>query len=137
MHWLLHVIGADNLSGTFYGFWSGFGSDIGEIALIGSLIELGRRAKQRHAERLAQSARHHSDVLEQAAAHHKSLRDQAERHHRQRLDQALEHHNALKAHLAAAKPDAPLVVDVGPAPGTASAPTAVLKVTTRAPKSSS
>lgn len=43
MHWLLHFIGADNLSGTAYGFWSGFGSDIGELAIIGGLISVVRR----------------------------------------------------------------------------------------------
>jgi UDP-N-acetylmuramyl pentapeptide synthase len=104
VHWLLHIIGADNVSGTLYGFWSGFGSDIGEIALVGSIAEVGRRAARHHRERTAQAARHHSSVLEQAAAHHKSLRDQAERHHQQRLDQADAQHEALKAHLAAQQP---------------------------------
>lgn len=32
--WLLHATGADNTSGVQYGFWSGFGSDFGEITLI-------------------------------------------------------------------------------------------------------
>lgn len=35
MHWLSHVLGMDNLSGPFYGWWSGAGSDIGEVVLIG------------------------------------------------------------------------------------------------------
>lgn len=38
--WFLHVTGADNTSGVQYGFWSGFGSDFGEVALVGSLIAL-------------------------------------------------------------------------------------------------
>lgn len=29
---LLHVLGIDNVSGRWYGFWSGFGSDLGLIA---------------------------------------------------------------------------------------------------------
>lgn len=28
-HWFLHVTGADNVSGTWYGFWSGFGGCLG------------------------------------------------------------------------------------------------------------
>lgn len=37
MNWLLHVLGVDNVSGRWYGFWSGFGSDIGQITLIGAV----------------------------------------------------------------------------------------------------
>lgn len=29
---LLHLLGVDNLSGPWYGFWSGIGSDLSEIA---------------------------------------------------------------------------------------------------------
>ena len=36
--WFLHIIGSDNVSGPWYGFWSGFGSDIGELVLLGGLI---------------------------------------------------------------------------------------------------
>ncbi len=42
MNWLLHWLavhtGTVNESGPYYGFWSGFGSDLGEVALIGALI---------------------------------------------------------------------------------------------------
>lgn len=43
MHWFLHLIGADNTSGLQYGFWSGFGSDIGEFVLIGGVIGAYRK----------------------------------------------------------------------------------------------
>ncbi len=43
MHWLSHFFGLDNLSGPFYGFWSGVGSDIAELTLAGALIEQIRR----------------------------------------------------------------------------------------------
>jgi hypothetical protein len=33
----LHVLGLDNLSGRWYGFWSGIGSDLGEFAIVGAL----------------------------------------------------------------------------------------------------
>jgi len=32
MHWLLHIMGVDDVSGRWYGFWSGFGSDLAELA---------------------------------------------------------------------------------------------------------
>ena len=43
MHWLLHVLGVDDVSGRWYGFWSGFGSDLGEVAIIGGLFTVYRR----------------------------------------------------------------------------------------------
>lgn len=43
MHWLSHALGLDNLSGPYYGFWSGSGSDITELALLGGLVNLARR----------------------------------------------------------------------------------------------
>jgi hypothetical protein len=41
--WLAHVLGLDSGSGYWYLFWSGFGSDIAEIAIIGGLISIYRR----------------------------------------------------------------------------------------------
>lgn len=37
MGWLAHILGLDNLSGPWYGFWSGFGSDLGEAAILGGV----------------------------------------------------------------------------------------------------
>lgn len=41
-HWFLTVTGSNNTSGTWYGFWSGFGSDLTEFALLGTVIGLFR-----------------------------------------------------------------------------------------------
>lgn len=41
--WLLHVLGLDDLSGRWYGWWSGIGSDLGEAAIVTSLAALVRR----------------------------------------------------------------------------------------------
>jgi hypothetical protein len=41
-HWFLTVTGSNNTSGIWYGFWSGFGSDLGEVVLIGGLIQIYR-----------------------------------------------------------------------------------------------
>lgn len=37
-HWILTVTGSNNTSGVWYGFWSGFGSDLGEVTLVGVLV---------------------------------------------------------------------------------------------------
>lgn len=42
-HWLAHVFGLDNLSGPLYGFWSGLGSDLGELPMLGAAVTLARR----------------------------------------------------------------------------------------------
>lgn len=41
-HWLAVHTGTVNEAGPYYGFWSGFGSDIGEIALLGGVFSLFR-----------------------------------------------------------------------------------------------
>jgi hypothetical protein len=40
--WMLVHFGIRDLSGPWYGFWSGFGSDLGEITLIGAIVAMGR-----------------------------------------------------------------------------------------------
>lgn len=50
MHWItllwrwieVHT-GTVNEGGPYYGFWSGFGSDIGEVAIIGGLLSVFRK----------------------------------------------------------------------------------------------
>lgn len=36
--WLGTVLGISNEAGPYYAFWSGFGSDIGEVTLIASVV---------------------------------------------------------------------------------------------------
>ena len=43
LHWLAVHTGTVNEGGPYYGFWSGFGSDLGEIAIIGGLIGIYRK----------------------------------------------------------------------------------------------
>ena len=43
LHWLAVHTGTVNEAGPYYGFFSGFGSDIGEIAIVGGLISVYRR----------------------------------------------------------------------------------------------
>jgi hypothetical protein len=72
--WLLNVLGVTNLSGRWYGFWSGFGANFGEFAIVGALVQLARRLIRHHAEVLAQAAQHHRERLDLQAAHHEDLR---------------------------------------------------------------
>lgn len=37
-HWLAIHTGSENEPGIYYGFWSGFGSDIGEVAILGGVL---------------------------------------------------------------------------------------------------
>lgn len=41
-NWLYHYLGLKG-SGPWYSFWSGFGSDIGEVVIIGGLISIYRQ----------------------------------------------------------------------------------------------
>jgi hypothetical protein len=41
--WFLHYTGTGDTSGTWYAFWSGFGSDMGEVTLVGGMIALYRK----------------------------------------------------------------------------------------------
>lgn len=46
MSWLLHLLdeyGITNMNNRWYAFWSGSGSDIGEIALLGALVGMYKR----------------------------------------------------------------------------------------------
>jgi hypothetical protein len=43
VRWLAHWLGLDDGSGRIYLFWSGPGSDLGELAIIGGLVSVARR----------------------------------------------------------------------------------------------
>jgi hypothetical protein len=43
LHWLAVHTGTVNEPGPYYGFWSGFGSDLGEVAIVGALAGMLRR----------------------------------------------------------------------------------------------
>lgn len=57
MGWLLHILGLDDATGHWYLFWSGIGSDISEIALLGGLAAFWRQHKC-HTRRCWRFARH-------------------------------------------------------------------------------
>jgi hypothetical protein len=43
LHWLAVHTGTINEPGPYYGFWSGFGSDLSEFAIIGAVLHGFRR----------------------------------------------------------------------------------------------
>lgn len=43
LHGLLYWLGLTNAAGPVYSFWSGFGSDLGEVTLIAGVIALYRQ----------------------------------------------------------------------------------------------
>lgn len=38
VRFLLHVLGVDDLSGRWYGWWSGAGSDLGELGIVLAIV---------------------------------------------------------------------------------------------------
>jgi hypothetical protein len=42
-HWLALHTGTDNEAGPFYGFFSGFGSDLGEVTIVGGLLAIYKK----------------------------------------------------------------------------------------------
>lgn len=71
MNLLLHILGVDDVSGRWYGFWSGFGSDVGELGIIGGLIGLLRH-KNCHVHGCVRLGRHKVEGTEWmvCAKHH-------------------------------------------------------------------
>jgi hypothetical protein len=72
MHLILHWLGVDDVSGSAYAWWSGAGSDIAELAIVGGLITVVRKhnCEVHHCWRLGRHAtaaghnvcrRHHPD----------------------------------------------------------------------------
>lgn len=43
MNWLVHILGIDNEAGRWYALWSGVGSDVGEVAILGGMVAFWRR----------------------------------------------------------------------------------------------
>lgn len=88
-HWLAVHTGTVNESGPYYGFWSGFGSDLGELTLVaavGTGVYTGVKKANCHAKgcwRVGHyplegtpyhlCAKHHPDVPQGGATHEQIL----------------------------------------------------------------
>jgi hypothetical protein len=77
-HWLAIHTGTDNEPGPYYGFWSGFGSDLGEATLLAAL--LGALHKHNcHTKGCWRIGRHVVDGTPWCNHHHQAARDAAGR----------------------------------------------------------
>ena len=78
LHWLAVHTGTVNESGPYYGFFSGFGSDLGEIALIGGIIGMYRKVNC-HEPRCLRIAHHEIEIdgvkYKVCRRHHPVVRD--------------------------------------------------------------
>ena len=73
MGWLLHTLGIDSATGRWYAFWSGAGSDLGEVALLGGMITLVRKHNC-HERRCWRVGRHVVDGTPWCNHHHEAAR---------------------------------------------------------------
>ena len=72
---VLHWIGVEPRSpSTAYNFWSGFGSDIGEVAIVGGLVHMARAANC-HVKGCWRVGRHPVDgtAFKTCARHHPTV----------------------------------------------------------------
>jgi len=53
-----HLLGLDNASGPWYLFWSGFGSDLSEVAGLGVFVYMFWRRHSCHEDRCWRIGRH-------------------------------------------------------------------------------
>ena len=74
LHWLAVHTGTLNEPGPYYGFFSGFGSDIGELAIIGGLVSLYRKHTC-HKDGCWRISRHVVDGSPWCNRHHQAARD--------------------------------------------------------------
>lgn len=69
--WLSHTTGLDDINGTSYAFWSGIGSDLGELTILGFIINWYHKHREHmkihreHMERMeAMNEWHHQSPWE-------------------------------------------------------------------------
>ena len=67
---IAHLLGLDNPSGAWYLFWSGFGGDIGELAIIGIIW----RRVNCHDRGCWRIGLHHKDNLALCSKHLKAVK---------------------------------------------------------------
>lgn len=75
-HAIAHFFGLDNLSGPEYGWWSGAGSDLSELALVGALIG-GYRHVTCHQRWCGRLAKHQVGPYRVCRRHHPGINNKA------------------------------------------------------------
>ena len=74
---VLNVLGVTNPSGRWYAWWSGAGSDLGELAIVGGLLALVRKHAC-HEPRCWRIGRHVVDGSPWCDRHHGKARSRQE-----------------------------------------------------------
>jgi hypothetical protein len=74
MIWLLHGLGIDDTTGPWYAFWSGAGSDLGELALLAGIFGLYHRHNC-HTKGCWRIGRHLVDGTPWCNKHHHAARE--------------------------------------------------------------
>lgn len=77
LHWLSVHTGTSNEASTYYAFWSGFGSDISELAIVGAVLG-GYRKHNCHERRCWRIGRHVVDGTPWCNRHHQAARTGSE-----------------------------------------------------------
>lgn len=73
--WLLHVLGVEpRAPSTAYNFWSGFGSDLGELALLGTVLGVVRHHSC-HVKRCWRLGKHPHGPYRLCSKHHPLVPD--------------------------------------------------------------
>lgn len=77
LHWLAVHTGTSNEASPYYAFWSGFGSDLSEIAIVGAVLG-GYRKHNCHAKGCWRIGRHVVDGTPWCNRHHQAARGESE-----------------------------------------------------------
>jgi hypothetical protein len=77
LHWLAVHTGTIDEPGPYYGFWSGFGSDLGELALLAAVATFWRKHNC-HQSRCWRLGRHTVDGTPWCNRHHGQARERGE-----------------------------------------------------------
>lgn len=74
LHWLSVHTGTSNEASPYYAFWSGFGSDISELAIVGAVFG-GYRKHNCHERHCWRIGRHTVDGTPYCNKHHQAARN--------------------------------------------------------------
>jgi hypothetical protein len=93
-HSLLHLLGIDDESGHWYAWWSGAGSDVGELAILGGIIGAWHKVNC-HVKGCPRIGRHHVDGTTYVVCRHHHPEDKPTHHD---VLAAYRQHQAKKDH---------------------------------------
>lgn len=78
--WFIHFFGIDDGTSQQYLFWSGLGSDLGEVALLGGLVQI-YRSNRCHVDGCHRIGRHHIQHYRVCRIHHPGVPDKVTAEH--------------------------------------------------------